>query len=190
MASSTAAACLEASVCESASRSRAESSRSGEPVALQMRRYLRASRCGRVGRISPCSNGNHTTRGSPTTRRSARKRARKARTARGSAASGVPELTSSTPSGAVTASAASSAKADAQELDLGVVEDAVLRAFAPDAGFLHAAERRHFGREQPGVQTDHAVLECLRDAEGARDIAGVEVSGEPELGVVGHANGI
>ena len=54
--------------------------------------------------------------------------------------------------------------ADAEVLELGVVEDAVLRAFAAEARFLDAAERRDLGRDDAGVEADDAVLERLGDA--------------------------
>src|SRR5580704_765180 len=177
-------------------RSRSDRSWSGEPEAVQMRRYLRATRRGRQGRISPYSTGSHSARGSSTTRGSARKRARNARTAAGSGAAGVPELTSRMPMRSAPAARSSggtwympltiahsrlprarpaSADADAQVLDLGVVEDAVLGALATDARFLHAAKRGDLGGNEPGVQADDAVLERLGDPPGARQIAGIEI---------------
>ena len=39
----------------------------------------------------------------------------------------------------------------------------------------------------PVVDADHAVLERLGDAPDAADVAGIEVAGEAEFGVVGHA---
>jgi hypothetical protein len=73
-------------------------------------------------------------------------------------------------------------------LDLEVVLDAVLGAFAAEAGFLHAAEGRHLGRDDAGVDADHAVFQRLGHAPDAAHVAGVEVGGEAELGVVGHAD--
>src|SRR5580704_4219705 len=185
-----------ASAAESSCRKRSVSSRSGESVLPQIFWYLRAMRRGRNGRISPYSSGSHSARGSSTTRGSARKRARNARTAAGSGAAGVPELTSRMPMRSAPAARSSggtwympltiahsrlprarpaSADADAQVLDLGVVEDAVLGALATDARFLHAAKRGDLGGNEPGVQADDAVLERLGDPPGARQIAGIEI---------------
>src|SRR5437868_5159239 len=75
---------------------------------------------------------------------------------------------------------------EAQILDLEELFDPVFRSFAPEAGFLHAAERRDLGRDDAGVDADDAVLERFGDAPDARDVAAVEVRREAELGVVGH----
>src|SRR5207244_5600500 len=143
----------------SSARKRSDRSRSGEPQAVQMRRYLRATRRGRQGRITPYSSGSHSARGSSTTRGSARKRARNARTAPASAARGVPELTSRMPMRSVT-----SAEAHAEVFQLSVVEDPVLRALAAGARLLDASEGRDLGGDDSGVEADDAVLERLRDA--------------------------
>jgi hypothetical protein len=74
-------------------------------------------------------------------------------------------------------------------LHFEVFVDAVVRAFAAQARRLDAAERRHFGRDDAGVDADHAVFERFGDAEDAADVFCVEVRGEAELGVVGHADG-
>ena len=75
--------------------------------------------------------------------------------------------------------------AQAEVLDLEVVLDPVLGAFAAQARGLDAAERRHFVGDQAGVDADHAVLQLLGDAEHAGQVAGVEVGRQAELGVVG-----
>src|SRR5581483_8631319 len=75
--------------------------------------------------------------------------------------------------------------ADAEVFDFEVVLDAVLRSLAAEAGFLDAAERRDLGRDEAGVGADDAVLETLGDLEQTRDIAGIEVARQPELGIVG-----
>src|ERR1700753_2252513 len=80
--------------------------------------------------------------------------------------------------------------ADADVLEFRVVEDAVLRAFAAAARLLDAAERRHLGGDDAGVEAHDAVLERLGNAPAARQIARVQVGGESELGVVGHADGL
>src|SRR5436190_2100172 len=76
--------------------------------------------------------------------------------------------------------------ADQQVLDLEVFLDSVPGAFAAQTRLFHAAEWRDFGREDSAVDADHAGLHRFRDAENAADIAAVEVSGEPEFGVVDH----
>src|SRR5215470_13131901 len=85
---------------------------------------------------------------------------------------------------------APSADADAEVLDLGVVEDPVLGALPSHARLLDATERGHLGGDDPGVEADDAVLERLADPPGAGEVARVEVGGETELGVVRHAHGV
>src|SRR5580765_4271266 len=72
--------------------------------------------------------------------------------------------------------------AQAQVFDLDVVVDAVARALAAEPRLLHAAERDFRGRDQAGVDADHAVLERFADAEDAADVAAVEITREAELG--------
>ncbi len=50
-----------------------------------------------------------------------------------------------------------------------------------------AAERRDFGGDNAGIDADDAVLQRFADAEDAAQIAGVEIGGETELGIVGTA---
>ena len=76
--------------------------------------------------------------------------------------------------------------AQAEILDLEELLDPVLRSFAAEARFLHAAERRHLGRDDPGVDADDPVFERFGDAPDAADVAAVEVRGEAELRVVGQ----
>jgi len=64
----------------------------GEPSGRQMDAYLRADCAGRVRRITPCSTGHHSHRGSSTTLRSDRNWARYLRSAAGVGASGVPRF--------------------------------------------------------------------------------------------------
>src|SRR3954453_8906194 len=63
-------------------------------------------------------------------------------------------------------------------LQLEPLLDAVLRAFAADAGLLHPAEGRDLRRDETGVDSDDAVLERLRHAPDASDVAAVEVRSE------------
>src|SRR5206468_11577887 len=80
--------------------------------------------------------------------------------------------------------------AHAEVFDLEEFLNAVFRAFAADAAFLHAAERRDLGRDDALVDADDAVFERLGDAPDAADVAAVEIGGEAELGVVGHLDGL
>lgn len=82
------------------------------------------------------------------------------------------------------------ADAEADVFLLDVVVDAVVRAFAAEAGLFDAAEGRDFGGDQPFVDADHAVFQRLGHAPGAADVAGVQVGGEAEFGVVGHGDGL
>src|SRR4030095_11788822 len=72
-----------------------------------------------------------------------------------------------------------------QILRLEPLLDAVLRALAPDARFLHAPERRDLGRDEPGVDPHDSVFERLRHAPDASDVASVEVGGETVRRAVG-----
>src|SRR6516164_6334681 len=76
--------------------------------------------------------------------------------------------------------------AEAEVFDLEEFLDAVFRAFAADAAFLHAAEGRDLGRDDALVDADDAVFEGLGDAPDAADVAAVEIGGETEFSVVGH----
>src|SRR6202163_4146941 len=76
--------------------------------------------------------------------------------------------------------------AHAEVFDFEEFLDAVFRAFAADAAFLHAAEGGDLGRDDAFVDADDAVFERLGDAPDAADVAAVEISGEAELGVVRH----
>src|SRR5260221_12193156 len=73
---------------------------------------------------------------------------------------------------------------DAEVLDLEPLLDAVLRAFAADAGFLDAAERRDLGGDEARVDAVDAVLERLGEAPDAARVARVVVRGEPVRRVV------
>ena len=55
----------------------------------------------------------------------------------------------------------------------------------PKPGLLDAAERRRRVGDDALVEADHAGLQALDHAQGALDIARVDVGDEPELGVVG-----
>src|SRR3546814_17056524 len=74
--------------------------------------------------------------------------------------------------------------AHADILHFEEVLDAVLGSLPSEARFLHAAEGRNFGGDDAGVEADDAVLQPLRPAPRAAEVAGVEVCGEAELVVV------
>src|SRR6516162_10368735 len=79
--------------------------------------------------------------------------------------------------------------AHAEVFDFEEFLDAVLRAFAADAAFLHAAEGGDLGRDDAFVDADDAVFERLGDAPDAADVASVEIGSETEFRVVGHLDG-
>src|SRR5690606_17004155 len=64
-----------------------------------------------------------------------------------------------------------------------------MRAFATEAGFLHAAEWSNLGRDDAFVYAHDAVFERFTDAPDAADVPRVEVRGEAELSVVGELDG-
>src|SRR5690349_18423457 len=68
--------------------------------------------------------------------------------------------------------------AHAEIFDFEEFLDAVFRAFAADAAFLHAAEGRDLGRDDTLVDADDAVFERLGDPPDAADVAAVEIGGE------------
>src|SRR5690606_21976238 len=78
----------------------------------------------------------------------------------------------------------------AEILHFEIILDAVFRALAAVAAFLHAAERRHFGRADALVGADEAVFQRLRHAPHAPDVPAVVIGGETELGVVGELDRI
>src|SRR5580658_9516628 len=80
--------------------------------------------------------------------------------------------------------------AHADVLQLGVVENSILRAFAAGSRFLHASEGRDLGGDDAGIQSNDAVLDRLGYPPAAGQIAGVDIGGEPELRVVGHGDGL
>ena len=69
--------------------------------------------------------------------------------------------------------------AHAEVFDFEEFLDAVFRAFAADAAFLHAAEGRDLGRDDAFVDADDAVFERFGDAPDAADVAAVEIGGDP-----------
>src|SRR5690242_8100168 len=82
-------------------------------------------------------------------------------------------------------------RVDAAEQDvlhLEVFLEAVLRALAPEARLLDAAEWGDLRGDDAHVRADDAGLHLLRHTEDAADVAAVEVAGEAELGVVREAD--
>jgi hypothetical protein len=64
--------------------------------------------------------------------------------------------------------------AHAEVFDLEEFLDAVFRALAADAAFLHAAEGGDLGRDDALVDADDAVFERLSDPPVATDVSAVE----------------
>src|SRR5207247_10922354 len=79
---------------------------------------------------------------------------------------------------------------ETQILDLEELVDAVLRSFASDPRFLHAAERRDFGGDDAGIDADDPVFEGFRHAPDAADVTAVEVGRKAEFGIVRQPNGV
>src|SRR5216684_2612130 len=77
---------------------------------------------------------------------------------------------------------------DTQILDLEKFLDAIFRAFATEARFLHTAEWCNFGGNNPRVDADDSVLERFGNAPDSGKIASVEIRGEAELSVVRQRN--
>src|SRR5690606_39108359 len=75
--------------------------------------------------------------------------------------------------------------ADADIFGVEIVLDALMSALAPEPRFLDTAERRFRRGNQPFVDADHAVFQPFHHAEGAAEVAGVEVTGKAVFGVVG-----
>jgi hypothetical protein len=59
-------------------------------------------------------------------------------------------------------------------------------ALAAKARLLDPAEGRDLGRDDAGVDADDAVFQRLGHPPDPAEIAGVEIGGEAEDGVVGH----
>src|SRR5262245_44462015 len=72
--------------------------------------------------------------------------------------------------------------------EFGELVHPVTRAFTPDSRFLDPSEGRHFGRDDPFIDPDYAILQGLADPPDTTDIAAVEIAGKAELGVVGHGD--
>src|ERR1700691_644829 len=80
--------------------------------------------------------------------------------------------------------------ADADILELGIVENSIFRAFPPGSRLLHAPEGRDLGGDDAGVESDDAVLDRFGYAPASRQVAGIEIGGKPELRVVRHGDGL
>src|SRR5262245_66162324 len=65
-------------------------------------------------------------------------------------------------------------KPDGDIFDLEVVADALEAALAADAAVLDAAGRRLHAAHPPAVDPDRAGLQLAGQAQGARDVAGVD----------------
>src|SRR5262245_1704262 len=69
-------------------------------------------------------------------------------------------------------------------LGLQKLHQSFMRAFAPDAALLHAAERRGRIGDETAVEADHAEVEPFRHPHAAAKIARVDIGDETILGVV------
>src|SRR5690606_23632581 len=76
--------------------------------------------------------------------------------------------------------------ADADIFGVEIILDALMPTLAAEAGLLDATERRLGRGDDAFIDADHAVFQPLHDAEGAAEIAGVEIAGEAVFGVVGE----
>src|SRR5690606_38347634 len=79
--------------------------------------------------------------------------------------------------------------AHAEVLDLEVIVEAVFRAFAALAGFLHSAERRHLVRDDAFVDADDAVLEAFCNPPDPSNIPRIEIAGKADWSIVRHLYG-
>src|SRR5262245_55165749 len=81
-------------------------------------------------------------------------------------------------------------KPDRHVLDLEIVADAGEAALAPDAAVLDAAGRGLQAAHPPAVDPDRTGFERARQAQGARDVAGVDAGGEAIAEAVGDLQGL
>ena len=70
--------------------------------------------------------------------------------------------------------------------DFQVLVQTVTGSFPTDARHLDAAKGGDLGRDQAGIDADHAVFELLRDALDVAVVLGKEIGGQAEFGVIGH----
>mgnify|MGYP003346068827 CR=1 FL=1 len=68
--------------------------------------------------------------------------------------------------------------------------EALVRALAADARLLHAAKRRGWIGHEATIETDHAEVELLGDAQAATQVLRVEIRDETVFGVVGDLDGL
>src|ERR1700720_2056779 len=80
--------------------------------------------------------------------------------------------------------------AEAEIFDFDVFIDAVLGAFAAEAGFFYAAKGRDLGGNNSSVDADDAVFQGLGDAPDAGNVAAVEISSETKFSIVRERNGV
>src|SRR5258708_8894551 len=72
--------------------------------------------------------------------------------------------------------------------DLDIFFHAEMRAFAPQAAFLDAAERRDLGGDQPGVDADHAGLQRFGHPPDPAEIARNEIRGVADRRIAVHSD--
>ncbi|CDO21051.1 hypothetical protein MMAG44476_28804 [Mycolicibacterium mageritense DSM 44476 = CIP 104973] len=65
-----------------------------------------------------------------------------------------------------------------------------MAAFSADAALLHPAERCGRVADQTAVEPDHARFDLRGNAQAPRQVTGVNISNQPEFGVVGERDGL
>jgi hypothetical protein len=78
---------------------------------------------------------------------------------------------------------------DGHVFRLQILLDTLYPSFAAEAGVFDAAEGGRGVGDHALVEADHAGLDALADAQGALQVAGVDVGNEAILGVVGGGYG-
>ena len=68
------------------------------------------------------------------------------------------------------------------------VLDSMPGALPPKTGLLDTAERNHFVRQNARVDADHPRFDCFGYPEDPADVAGVEIGGKSEFGIVGDGD--
>src|SRR5262245_16298129 len=73
-------------------------------------------------------------------------------------------------------------------LRLQELHQPLMRAFAADAGLLHATERRRRIGDEAAIEPDHAKVELFGDAHAAAQVLGVEIGDQAIFSVIGAAD--
>ena len=62
--------------------------------------------------------------------------------------------------------------------------------FATETGLLDSTEGCDLGRDNSGIDTDDPVVKGLINTEGSRKILGVEICGQPILGIISERDSL